>query len=50
MENIKELLLKLISFDTQNNDEVGANSLKGETIELLKFVKEDLEKLKINVR
>lgn len=46
MEIIKKLLLELISFDTQNNDD----SLKGYTLELLQHVEKRLKKVSgINV-
>ncbi|MBT4376527.1 M20/M25/M40 family metallo-hydrolase [archaeon] len=41
MKNAKELLLDLLKFDTQNSD--AKNSLKGETIELLKYVENYLK-------
>lgn len=45
-DSIRLLLLKLLSFDTQNNDEVEKDrALKGETLPLLEFVRDRLSKI-----
>jgi len=42
MENLHNLLYNLIRFDTQNNDEIGDNALRGETLGLLEHIKDRL--------
>lgn len=42
MENLYNILSNLIAFDTQNNDEIGDRALRGETLDLLGYVKNRL--------
>ena len=44
MSEIKNILLELIKFDTQNSDNQDErDTLRGETLEALKFIKKRLE-------